>query len=69
MVWLGDLSGSLEDQIIVNLNMVRYITCSEADGGRLRVVLTMGTAQTVELLMQRERYSDFLRLLNVQNVG
>jgi len=69
MAWIGDLSLEPEDQLLVNLAQVRFITTEKAGADRVVVTLTMGAGQTVQLDMSRERYSDLLRKLEVMDVA
>jgi hypothetical protein len=69
MTWIGDLSLDPEDQILVNLDQVRFITCEEIDAGRMKVTLNVGDGQTVELKMPRASYTEFLKMLDVRDVG
>lgn len=69
MAWIGDLSLDPEDQILVNLAQVRFITSEEIDGGRVKVILTVGAQQTVEMKMPRTRYSDLLRMIDVRDIS
>lgn len=69
MTWIGDLSLDPEDQILVNLDQVRFITCEEIDAGRMKVTLTVGEGQTVVLKMPRESYKELLNILDVHDVG
>lgn len=69
MTWIADLSLDPEDQTLVNLAQVRFITTEEIDGGRVKVKLTVGAGQVVELKMPRTRYSDLLRMLDVRDIS
>jgi len=69
MTWIGDLSLDPENQILVNLDQVRFITCEEIDAGRMKVTLTVGEGQTVVLKMPRESYAGLLELLDVRDMG
>ncbi|MBU1041599.1 MAG: hypothetical protein KKF77_10925 [Proteobacteria bacterium] len=69
MTWIGDLSLDPEDQTLVNLAQVSFITSEQAGAGRVVVTLTMGAGQTVRLNMARERYSDLVRKLEVIDVS
>jgi|GEM_PF-1961651 hypothetical protein len=69
MTWIGDLSLDPENQTLVNLAQVRFITTKDVDGDRVLVTLTMGAGQTVELNMPRERYSDLVRKLEVMDIA
>lgn len=69
MTWIGDLSLDPEDQILVNLAQVRFITTEDEGPDRVVVTLTLGAGQTVQLNMPRERYSDLVRKLEVMDVA
>ncbi|MHC1702053.1 MAG: hypothetical protein AB9900_13945 [Humidesulfovibrio sp.] len=69
MTWIGDLSLDPEDQLLVNLAQVRFITTEKAGVDRVVVTLTLGAGQTVQLDMSRERYSDLVRKLDVHDVS
>jgi len=69
MTWICDLSLDPEEQTLVNLAQVRFITTEKAGDDRVLVTLTMGAGQTVELNMPRERYADLLRKLEVMDIA
>ncbi len=48
---------------------MRCITAENVDADRVKVTLTTGVGQTVDMVMPRERYADLLRLLDVRDVG
>jgi len=69
MTWVADLSLAPEDQTLVNLDQVRFVTAAPAEEGRLLVTLTLGAGQTVELRMPRSRYAELLKILDVRDIG
>jgi hypothetical protein len=70
MSWIGNRSAQEgEEQILVNLSMVRTITATAAANEKMFVVLDVGSERAVELMLTRERYSDLLRMLDMRDMS
>jgi hypothetical protein len=69
MLWIADLSLAPEDQTLVNLEQVRFVTAAPAEEGGLLVSLTMGAGLKVDLRMPRSRYAELLKILDVRDIG
>ena len=69
MSWIGKARALVDTEtVLVNLNQVRTITVTKVGEDSVRVVLNLGTANTVEMLLTRERYSDLVRKLEVMDI-
>lgn len=70
MSWIGNRSAQEgEEQILVNLSLVRTITATAAADEKMLVVLDVGSERAVELMLTRERYSDLLRMLDMRDIS
>lgn len=71
MSWISDLTAPTELQILVNIDLVLFITTEPEGEGRLLVSFHMGEGegQLVVLRMSTERYARLLEQLDAKHTG